>query len=226
MPPHRHDLGHCTCRSHVDRAWNRPEHWSATEVSYLERWFGMKSDAEIAKRLGRTVVGIRLKAKRLGMKKKDAGYTARELGRQFGIDPTVITKSWVRRGLINVHRSYHVGLNLVNLFDHSEVERFIRDHGEWIEHHKVPAESVFADLVAANRWYSLPQLHRLTGRQNLDLELRAGTLPGRKKGSHWMVHESQLPAIRRLPPEHIRESFDRRERVLEVRRNRRKGLAA
>lgn len=226
MPPKHDDRGHCTCRTHVDRPWNRSEHWSAAEVAYLEQWFGMKSDEDIARKLKRSVLGIRLKAKRLGLKKKDAGYTARELGRQFGIDPTVITKSWVRRGLIEVHRAYYVGLNLVNLFDHSEVERFIAEQGHWIDHEKVPTDSVFADQVAANRWYSLPQLHRLTGRSNLDIDIRDGILPARKKGSHWMVAEADIAGIRRLPPAHASESFFRREQVLRVRRDRRKGLAA
>ncbi|HYI67106.1 MAG TPA: hypothetical protein VEW95_09300 [Candidatus Limnocylindrales bacterium] len=229
MPPTAHSLGHCTCRSHVDRPWNRPEHWTSAEVEYLCTWFGLRSDATIARRLGRSVVGIRLKAKRLRLKKKDAGYTARELGRQLGVDATTIVDRWIRRGLLRSTRSYPVGLNRVQLVQHSEVERFIAEHGEQIDHTKVPADSVFAAQVAANRWYSLPQLHRLTGRMNLGTELLAGRLVGRKKsddpGSHWMVPDSEIPKIRRLPPAHAAESLFRREQVLRVRRERRRRQA-
>ena len=179
--PRRHELGHCTCRTHVDRPWNRPEHWTSAEVEYLCTWFGLRADATIAKRLGRTVLGIRLKAKRLGLKKKDAGYTASEVGRQLGVDTTTVTKFWIRHGLLRSTRSYPVGLNRVHLLQHSELERFIREHGEQIDHTKVPADSVFAAEVAANRWYSLPQLHRLTGRSNLDNDIRAGLLVARQK---------------------------------------------
>lgn len=226
MPMPRHTLGHCTCRSHSDRPWNRPEHWSAAEVAYLERWFGMKPDAHIADRLGRTVVAIRLKAKKLRMKKKDAGYTARELGRQLGVDPTTVVDRWISGGLLRSVSPYMVGLNPVRLVEHSEVLRFIREHGEQIDHTKVPPDSLFADEVAANRWYSLAQLHELTGRSNLGTDLLAGRLTGRKKSpkgmSHWMVPESELPKIRRLPPEHIADSVFRRSQVKRVTRERRR----
>jgi hypothetical protein len=224
MPPRKHALGHCTCASHAGRAWNRPEHWRADEVDYLERWFGIKPDGVIASRLGRSVTGMRLKARRLGLRKKDAGYTARELGRQFGVDGTTIADQWIRRGLLRAHHAYRAGLNEVHLVEHSEVERFIREHGEWIDHTKVPADSVFADLVAANRWYSLPQLHAITGRLNLDDDLRAGLLQGRRKGPHWMVPESEIPRIRRLASAHIDESVWRRQQRLRIRRERRRRL--
>lgn len=50
----KHPWG-CTCQSHVDRPWDRPEHWSKAEVNYLDRSYGLVSDVSIARRLGQRV---------------------------------------------------------------------------------------------------------------------------------------------------------------------------
>lgn len=227
MPTQRHDArGGCSCASHSARAWNRPEHWTAQEIAYLEQWYGWKPDAELAEHLGRSPVGITIKAKRLGLRKKDAGYTAREVGRLFGIDAATVSKIWIRRGLLRAHSAYSAGLKPVHLVEHSEIERFVFEHGQWVDHTKVPIDSPFADAVGANRWYSLAQVHALTGRQNIATEIRAGLIPARKKGAHWMVPETALPRIRRLDPTHITESVRRKRLLLDQRRDRRRALRA
>ena len=222
MSAKQHPLGFCTCRTHVERPWNRPEHWSGAETAYLEAWYGRKPDASISAHLGRSVVALRLKARRLGLRKKDAGYTARELGRLFGVDATTIIKQWVRRGLLPSTRAYRQGPHPIHIFRHEDVEAFLEEHGEWVEHHKVPADSPFRQLVDVNTWYSLPELVRLTGRRNLDLDIKAGLIAARKRGAWWMVPASEVPKIRRLADEHIPEAVWRYEQGLAVRRNRRK----
>src|SRR5690349_13969194 len=128
--PKPHPLGFCTCESHVDRPWNRSEHWKANEVSYLETHFGLASDESIARHLSRSVVGIRIKAKRLGLRKKDAGYTSRDVAQIFGVDEGTVSKVWIRRhSLLRSRRPYSQGLNRVHLIMESELKRFIREHG-------------------------------------------------------------------------------------------------
>jgi hypothetical protein len=219
-----HTFG-CNCRSHVGRLWHRPEHWTSRDVAYLERAYGRVSDDALAQRLHRSVVGVRLKAKRMGLRKKDAGYTARHLARELGIDASTVVKSWIRRGLLRSLRSYRVGAHLVHIISEAEVERFIREHGEWIDHEKVPADSGLWPLVATNRWYSTTQLHRLTGRLRVKDECRLGLIAARRAGAHWKVPESELPKIRRLLPEQIAESVWRRASVLAMRRKRRRTAA-
>lgn len=222
-----HPLGHCTCVSHVDRPWNRPEHWTADEVTYLEAQFGRASDEAIARHLGRTVVGIRLKARRLGLRKKDAGLTATSVAQIFGIDATVVSKVWLRRGLLRSRRPYLQGPNRVHLVMEEEVERFIREHGEYVDIDKM-AESPYRDLaLAGGRWHSLPDVQRITGRNAhvLSGELSRGRWPARKRGAHWMIHESQLEAISATAGHNGRAaSWTARERTLEHRRNVRKGV--
>lgn len=223
----------CRCRRHVDRAWNRPEHWTAAEIAYLEAGFGLRSDAAIAKRLGRSVVGLRLKAKRLGLRKHDHGLTAGGVAEIFGIDPGTVSKVWIRRGLLRARRGYLQGPTRVWVVQEREVERFIRDHGQYVDVDNMP-DSIYRDLAEQHRFYSLPEVVRLTGRHPhaLSLALRRGIYRGAKRGTHWYVPAGELPRIASRghlgPASRERISRVRRklDQELELRRNRRKGVAA
>jgi hypothetical protein len=155
-----HSLG-CTCRRHKLEPWDRSEHWTQKEVAHLEEQFGHVSDGVIARKLGRTVVGIRIKAKRLGLHKRTAAFTAAAVAEIFGVDGTTVGKGWVRR---NTHA--------------------------------------------------------------ISLMIRAGELRGAKRGQYWYIPKADVAKIRPLRSlDAIEESWFRRESVLEVRRNRRKGVA-
>jgi hypothetical protein len=222
-----HALGVCSCASHVDRPWNRSEHWTAADVDYLESRFGLQSDVAIARHLNRSVVGIRLKAKRLGLRKKDAGLTARDVAQIFGVDDTTVSKHWIRDGVLRSKRPYMIGLNKVHLVMEDELERFIREHGECIDIDKMP-DSLYRDLaLAGGRWYSLPEIQHLTGRNAhvVSSECLRGRWPARKRGQYWYVHESQVDAITATAGLNGRyASPEKRERTLAMRRNVRKGV--
>lgn len=218
----RSHLFGCTCQSHVARPWRRPEHWSSADVAYLERWYGLRTDEAIARRLGRSLTGLRLKAKRLRIRKRDAGYTATSLAEVMGVDPTTVMRAWVARGGLRATRSFRQGSGLVYIISEDDIETFIRTRGWWIDWHKVPPDSPFAALVADNRWYSMPQVHRATGRLKISTELRAGRVPGQRRGTHWYMREADVARLRRLPPEHIEESVWRRAQRLRMQRERRR----
>lgn len=224
MPPRKHVNGICTCATHVPRPWNRAEHWTAAEVEYLETWYGRRTDALIAKKLGRSVEGLHLKARRLGLRKRDAGMTGREVAAIFGIDSGTIGKTWIKRGLLRASRAaYWQGPYPVHIVDPADVERFIREHPEYVDVAKMP-DSPYRDMAARDPWISLPEVHRLTGRNNhavADL-VAAGVIRGRRRGTHWYIPLADVAKIRALQPDHIEESRFRRESVLEARRNRRK----
>ena len=143
-----HRGGICTCVSHVDRPWDRSEHWTAAEVEYLEARFGRNTDAAIARHLGRTVVGIRLKAKRLGIHKRDAGMTARGVAEIFGVDPSTVA-TWIERGALAARRGWFAGPRRVWLVGDGAVERFIGEHGEQM--HPSPLEEELGDY-SPGRW--------------------------------------------------------------------------
>ncbi|MBU6429761.1 MAG: hypothetical protein KGR26_12170, partial [Cyanobacteria bacterium REEB65] len=60
--------------------------WTEDEEERLADLWGKLSDKRIATLLGRTVCACRLKAKRLGINRKMNLWTAREVGRLFGVD--------------------------------------------------------------------------------------------------------------------------------------------
>src|SRR5207237_8675197 len=81
-----HPLGFCTCKK-VLPVWRRSRHWSAQEVSYLEEWYGRMPDERLAEKLGRPVLGIRLKAKRIRPRKRNTALTATRVAKVVAVDP-------------------------------------------------------------------------------------------------------------------------------------------
>jgi len=69
----------------LSRPKDRP--WSAQEEAYLEANFHHSSTKALARRLGRSPTAVKLKAKRLGLRKYDEGYTASSLAEALGVDP-------------------------------------------------------------------------------------------------------------------------------------------
>lgn len=226
MSARRHPYG-CDCRTHVGRPWRRSEHWTRTDVQELERRFGLVSDAVLARRFGRTIVGIRLKAKRLGLRKRSQAFTGRDVAAIFGIDAGTVGKVWVRRGLIASRRPFRQGPHDVHLIDPRAVERFIVEHPEYVDVAKMP-DSPYRDLAARDPWISLVEAHRLTGRNPPAIVrmIGAGAIRGRRRGAHWYMPAADIALIRPLrSADAIEESWFRRQSVLEVRRNRRKGTS-
>lgn len=224
MSGRRHPHG-CDCRTHAARPWRRPEHWSRADVQELERRFGLVADEVLARRFGRTVVAVRLKAKRLGLRKRAQAFTGRDVAAIFGIDASTVGKVWVRRGLLASVRPFRQGPYDVHLIDPRAVERFIVEHPEYVDVDKMP-DSPYRDLAARDPWISLPEVHRRTGRDPHKVAemILAGTVRGRRRGSHWYVPVADLALIRPLRSrDAIEESWFRRQSVLEARRNRRKG---
>jgi len=77
--------------------------WSQKEMAYLETNLHRLSLAVLARKLNRTVTAVALKAKRLGIKKSEEGYTARSLAQAFGVDDHKVVR-WVQRGILKASR--------------------------------------------------------------------------------------------------------------------------
>lgn len=216
-----HSFG-CTCASHTKRPWRRSEHWTPAQVELIERYFGLWTDERLAAKVGRSVVGLRLKAKRLGVKKRQHGFTAREVAAIFGVDDTIVSKVWIRRGLLKASRGSSA-YRPCWIVRPEAVEAFIADFPQWIDVDRMP-ESPYRDR--ATLWISLPEVFRLTGRYAHDVaaRIRAGEIIGRRRGQVWFIPATELAKIDARRPDEIAESVFRRESVLEVRRNRRKGV--
>ncbi len=220
-----HPLGSCNCRTHATRPWRRPEHWTAAEVAYLEGRFGRVTDEALARHLGRSIVGVRLKARRLGLHKRDAAdMNARSLALALGIPCPKRIAGWIDAGLLPARRGCVQGRHAMHAIADVDVRAFLVAHPQLVDADRIPVWSPYHGFI--ERWISLPEVHRLTGRSNLDADLRAGLLRGARRGPRWYVPESEIPRIRHLSPDAIADSVFRRESVLERRRNRRKGVVA
>jgi hypothetical protein len=69
----------------LSRPKDRP--WSRQDEAYLEANLHRVSVRTLARRLGRSPTAVKLKAKRLGLRKYDEGYTASSLAEALGVDP-------------------------------------------------------------------------------------------------------------------------------------------
>jgi hypothetical protein len=84
------------------RPKDRP--WSPDEEERLDKYYWRTSVKALAKRLGRSVTAIRLKAKRLGLRKHEEGYTACSLAQALGVDPHWVAARIQDGKLKAVHR--------------------------------------------------------------------------------------------------------------------------
>jgi len=227
MSSKRHVYGFCICK-HVAPHWNRPRHWTEEEVTYLEQSFGRVPDDRIAKHLGRSVLGVRLKAKRLVIRKRNIGMTARSVAEIFDVDAKTVT-GWLTKGVLKGSRGYAVGPNQTWLVSEEAVERFICEHGHYIDVDHMP-DSWYRDLAAKHRWYSVAEVEARVGQSAHLLlpALKAGEYRGARRGSHWYVAAEELPRIADATDVWRRQHIPilQRERAerLRRRRDKRKGI--
>ena len=102
--------------------------WTEDDVTYLERYFGMKSVQAIAKHLNKTPKAIITKSKRIGLSGINTlseEITARELARAIGADGKTIVR-WINaKGLkgykkkLSLNRSYW-RINLIEFWNWAE----------------------------------------------------------------------------------------------------------
>jgi hypothetical protein len=120
--------------------------WSEKEVAYLEANLHTLSLAVMAKRLRRSITAVSLKAKRLGIKKSDEGYTARSLAQAFGVDDHKVVR-WVELGVLKASRRNSQRPNDMYFISDQEVKRFVCTYPTEFDLRKV--EQVwFIDLLA------------------------------------------------------------------------------
>jgi hypothetical protein len=123
--------------------------WSEKQVAYLEANLHRLSLAVLARRLGRSVTGVALKAKRLGIRKSAEGYTARSLAQAFGVDDHKVVR-WVELGLIRASVRNSERPRDMYFIPDREVERFIRTYPTEFDLKRVD-QLWFIDLLAGVR---------------------------------------------------------------------------
>ncbi len=110
--------------------YKTPGHnWSEGDDELLADSWGRISDKAVARRLGRTVDACKIRATRhLGLSRTMNLYTAREVGRIFGVDSKAIIR-WAEQGYLKARRS-SVGAGKTRRWDvdDASIERLIQRH--------------------------------------------------------------------------------------------------
>jgi len=132
----------------LSRPKDRP--WSAQEEAHLEASFHHVSAKTLARRLARSPTAVKLKAKRLGLRKYDEGYTASSLAEALGVDPhwvlARIRSGKLRASHRHTDRTAQQGGDSWLITDEAVVE-LLREHPYDIDLRKVDS-LWFMDLIA------------------------------------------------------------------------------
>jgi len=121
-------------RSQTER---RP--WSAAEVEFLEENLGKLSSTQIARKLGRGVASVQLRARKLQRSLRvTEGYNVSDLAEVFGVSHGRV-ESWARRGLLG-RATGHGGHGGNLRFATQCVLRFVRKHASEYDLNRVDQE--------------------------------------------------------------------------------------
>jgi hypothetical protein len=123
--------------------------WLEKDVVYLETNLHRLSMAVLSRKLHRSVTAVALKAKRLGIRKSDEGFTARSLAQAFGVDDHKVVR-WVELGLLKAARRNTERPNDMYLIPDREVKRFVCTYPTEFDLRKVD-QVWFIDLVVGIR---------------------------------------------------------------------------
>lgn len=181
-----------------DRAGRNAGHeWTHADIVILEGSFGAVPTAALAQRLGRTVTAVRLKAKRGGLRMRDnAGMTGREVAHLLGVDERLVGR-WVERGMLHTTRGYAQGPHHIHRVTERALDAFVAEHAHWLDARRMQPSPWRARVIEQGRWLTTVEVGERTGRHAnaLSMECLAGRWDARRRGPHWAIHESLVPAI-------------------------------
>jgi hypothetical protein len=113
------------------RHYQRP--WTEDDEDYLNDQWGKVSDTEMTKHLNRSPVALTIKAKRLGINRRQNVWTARNVAEVFGVDPKTVIR-WLDRGWIQGKKAPfgsggQRGEYRAWSFEEASLETFVREMG-------------------------------------------------------------------------------------------------
>lgn len=131
--------------------------WSEADLAYLRTNLSRVGWVGLAKHLGRTVVSVQLKARRLAICKSADGFTQRGLAQLLGVDDHKVARwidwGWLSAGRRSTDRVPVQGGDIVRITE-AAVRRFCRDHGEEIDLRRVDRQWFMALAFGEPREYA------------------------------------------------------------------------
>lgn len=102
--------------------------WSAADDDTLRESWGLVAPATIAGQLGRSVISVKVRKKRLGLTFGANVWTSRLIARLFGVDSHLVI-AWIAGGLLAARRApVSYGAHRLWHITYDALEAFIRDH--------------------------------------------------------------------------------------------------
>lgn len=131
--------------------------WSEADLAYLHAHVGKVAFRRIAKKLGRSIDSVKLKAKRSGIhvSRMDAG-NASDLAVLLGVDRHRILH-WIERGWLEASRDVKGG---VLRFTDSAIRSFLRDHGYALDLSRVEPAWLMRMAFGESEWRGDPRTCR------------------------------------------------------------------
>jgi hypothetical protein len=183
--------------------------WSADDLQYLRKHYGLLPDEEICSHLHRTRNGIVIAAKRhLHINRKRNAYTARAMARVLGVaDSKTITETWMSKGYIVGRKSpTHSGMHLMWRFDRKDIDECLKARPWLVDIEKVKVRH-FRKIILAeftrDPWYSTAQAAPFLGvhPHTLVKYLNQGLIAAVKKPSmcwqgEWILRRSAIDKYR------------------------------
>lgn len=120
--------------------------WSEKETAYLESNLHRLSLAVLARKTGRSVTAVAIKAKRLGIRKIDEGYSVRSLAQAFGVDDHKII-DWINLGILTASRRNSERPRDIYFISDRAIKRFVSAYPTEFDLKKVD-QLWFIDLLA------------------------------------------------------------------------------
>lgn len=167
--------------------------WSPQDDALLRCYWGVRPDAWVAAKLGRTAEACKIRATRFLRQNRaaNAGMGAGDVGRLFAVDPTTVTGLWVSRGWVPARRSaVGAGLHQRWSFSGTALRRFVTEFpwaydparmlaGHWLT-------GLAAEIHAADPWLTVGDVAALLHyhREMVRRWVRAGRLPHQRRPNY------------------------------------------
>ena len=199
----------------VDKPARSHCRWTSEELHYVSDHYGLLSDGNIARNLGRSVHGVIWAARRLHTRRRDNFYNASELARTLGLTDGFCRKviGWVERGWLKARKGPTAGgrkgksspLSRMWTFREPSIVKCLRQRPWLVDPASMP-EHFFRSVVMRewdrDPWYTISQLRILLGAENTILRyIHRGWLVAEKKpcggpnGGAWVIRDSAIRAF-------------------------------
>lgn len=190
-----------------------PRNWTREQVELLEDQYGRIPNEVLAKRLGRTVWGMRLKAVKLGIRPwKYDQLSKDDVALILGMTATRQIRDWIDLGWLRGARMPGRGAGGFRyVVQETDLVAFLTEHDELVDRRRVD----LAYRRHVRQWITTGELYRRGGpdQASLPSAIAELALDVRYRGTRRMVLETDIPALVEWRRQRVDDAEHMRRRV-------------